>query len=665
MPNRSWNRNQNSVHRGALLLILAAMAVPVGCKAPKTWAYRSLVCLPGSADGTASEYWSRCGSESPNKPSPEPPIEHAPSTGEVPERRDGIVTEGQAFRIQRLTPPGSLETSGSQRTGDADSANNELSSSSHVATSSSHPMHRVARDQPGSDQAVRLASHWSEPAANPDLKSAVIAAGGAGADSKATQIGQSTPRTGKDPLRLPRELPGADAPPLVAPSKYDPDSPEYRDEIKRLYPALPSTTSDPNSNPGPDSGITGLEALHQIARENHPGLRIAAASVEASRGLMIQAGLPPNPKMGYEADTVRTLNTPGYKGAYLQQTIITARKLGLAAEAAAVDYANAVIEQRKTWIKVTTDIRRAYFQVLAARQRLIMANALLELSERAYAAQIQLAAGGEAAPYEPLQLRVLTTQARASSIRAEQESIAAWRMMAAATGVPDLESTALQGHIDCAVPVVSYEDAVDRLSAVHTDLQIAQNTIRKQQTLVTLADRTPIPDLDVGFVLQRDYTFQPGGPTYNLMLGGAIPVFNRNQGQRIAARADLVKASQNVTNTRNGLISNLASVYGVYEANRQLAASFRTDALEDQVRAYRGIYELYMADPSAVSFNDVIVAQQTVAVVLNQYLDILNAQWQSVVNLGELLQVDDLFTMGKLEAVAEIPSLTPESITSE
>jgi outer membrane protein TolC len=262
-----------------------------------------------------------------------------------------------------------------------------------------------------------------------------------------------------------------------------------------------------------------------------------------------------------------------------------------------------------------------------------------------------------------LQLRVLTTQARASLIRAQQDSIAAWRTLAAATGMPDMSVSALEGKIDCAVPEIAYESAVQRLIALHTDVQIAENTIRKQQTLVQLADRQNIPDLDVGFVLQRDYTFEPGGATYNLMLGGAIPVLNQNQGNRIAARAELDKAGQNVADTRNTLISDLAGTYGVYQANRQLADSFRSDALRDQVRAYRGVYQRYLADPSGVSFNDVIVAQQTVASVLNQYLDILQAQWQSVVDLGQLLQVDDLFEMGDRVEVAQFPAIDTEIVS--
>jgi cobalt-zinc-cadmium efflux system outer membrane protein len=491
--------------------------------------------------------------------------------------------------------------------------------------------------------AIRLASHHQ--AASVDNKARV--------DQPKKQI--------EEPFRLPADLPGAETPPFSLQRKdadgKQLDAAKQRESVLKLYSDFSAQSIEPNALPDCSNGVTRLDDLQQLARENHPGLRAAAASVESARGLMIQAGLPPNPNLGYEADTVRTLNTPGYHGAYLQQTFVLARKLGLAAQAAAVDYANAEVNQRKTWVTVQSNVRRSYFQVLGARKRVVLARALSELSENAYQAQIKLVVAGDAAPYEPLQLRVLTTQARASLIRAQQDSIAAWRTLAAAVGIPNLAPTALDGRIDCPVPEIIYENALARMTAVHTDLQIAENLIGKNRTLVTLADRVPIPDLNVGLVLQRDYTFTPGTNTYNFTVGGAVPVWNRNQGNRISARAELVRSVQVVADTENQLTGKLAPMFGTYEANRQIAKSFRTEALSDQVRAYRGIYQRYLTEPSGISFNDVIVGQQTVAGVLNQYIDVLQSQWQSTVDLGEMLQVDDLFQMGELSEVAEIPEL--------
>ncbi len=463
------------------------------------------------------------------------------------------------------------------------------------------------------------------------------------------------------PLVLPRELPGAETSPLsltrTGPDGKPLDAAKQKENILKLYEPFSALSLEADALAENSAELLTLESLQSIARENHPGLRAAAASVEAARGLMIQAGLPPNPNAGYQADTVRTLNTPGYHGAYLQQTFITAQKLGLAAQAAAVDYANAGIAHRKACVTVQSAVRRAYFQVLAARKRLVLAKALNELTERAYKAQINLVIAGESAPYEPLQLRVQTIQARATWIRSQQDAIAAWRVLAATVAVPNLPSSRLDGEIDSPVPELVYEEALAQMMAVHTDLRTAENLIGKNRTLVTLADRVPIPDLNVGFVLQRDYTFTPGTNTYNLNVGSAVPVWNKNQGNRISARAELQRSIQIASDTENQLIARLAPVFGTYQANRELAQSFRTEALGDQVRAYRGVYQRYLTEPSGISFNDVIVAQQTVASLLNQYIDILQSQWQSTVDLGELLQVDDLFQMGSPGEVAKIPSI--------
>ena len=79
--------------------------------------------------------------------------------------------------------------------------------------------------------------------------------------------------------------------------------------------------------------------------------------------------------------------------------------------------------------------------------------------------------------------------------------------------------------------------------------------------------------------------------------------------------------------------------------------------MRDQVRTYRGVYQRYHDDPQDIRFNDVVVAQQTLASTLTQYIDVLANQWQAVVDVAELLQVDDIFSMGDPIYVAPIPEL--------
>lgn len=461
----------------------------------------------------------------------------------------------------------------------------------------------------------------------------------------------------REPFQIPRELPGADIPPLRLP----PQSPSLPNEerkkaIRQLYPDLPTLDRTQPWQPSSAGPLT-LRSLQMLALDYNPVIREAAADVEAARGATIQAGTYPNPNLGYESDTVNTANTNGYHGAYLQQTFITAGKLGLAQSAASLDVDSALLNLRKARIEVATQVRSLYFAAIVAREKLKLARALSTFTEDLYEAQIELVEGGEAAPYEPLQLRVLALQARAAVVQSRQEYLSAWRQLAAAIGLPDLRPTELAGRPDVPVPRFEYERALSYMLATHSDLGVARNNVAQADYLLRLAQVTPVPDVDVGFVLQRDFTFSPGTTTYNLTLGGEVPVFNRNRGNIVTAQAARYRAEQAVAQVRNDLTGKMGEAFARYETNRVLVESFRAAALRDQVRTYRGVYERYRNDPVNIQFNDVVVAQQTLALTLIQYIDVLGNEWQAVVDVAELLQVDDIFAMGDTIQVTPIPAL--------
>ncbi|MGN6544225.1 MAG: TolC family protein [Aureliella sp.] len=660
------------------LLTLAVLAQP-GCHTPHWNAFQSLRVIPPTADKSSQSYWDNCKAQLKDAPADnagtattsQVSAPHNTDIAQVSGQRESGQAESAAVDV-------AVAESADSTSDVIRPAKNALQPHSAVQTALATQGQPTSPRPPATQPHIvatqqQLGSALSQPqtalqtAPQTAPQAAANALRSADAPTQDTTDSQLPPQSGSpiqmSPFQLPKALPGADTPPLKVPqgmaNPSDTTETEQRErEYRQLYPDMPPVLPLPGAAPDPALGVMSLDQLQELARVNQPALRASAAAVESARGAMIQAGLPPNPNFGYEADTVNTLHTNGYHGIYLQQTIITARKLGLAAEAAAVDHANAYLDLQRTWFDVITEVRRQYFNTLAARQRLQLAEAFLQLSERAYRTQIDLVKAGAAAAYEPLQLRVLTTQARAAVIQAQQESLAAWRTLAAAVGMPDLPPSALDGRIDCPVPQIDYATATARLLAIHTDLQIARNLIGKNRTLVTLADRQPIPDINVGVVVQRDYTFDPGTMTYNLVLGGPVPVFDRNQGNRVSKRAELVRATQTVPQTENELLAQLAPAYARYASNRQLASNFRTSALRDQVRVYRGIYQRYHADPTGIAFNDIIVAQQTMSTTLTQYVGILQAQWQGVVDVGELLQVNDIFQLGPSVDVAQIPEIT-------
>ena len=71
---------------------------------------------------------------------------------------------------------------------------------------------------------------------------------------------------------------------------------------------------------------------------------------------------------------------------------------------------NAELTLRRTRNELITQVRSNYYAVLVARERIKVNRALSEFAEKVYRAQIGRTKTGQAAPYEPLQLRVLVLQ---------------------------------------------------------------------------------------------------------------------------------------------------------------------------------------------------------------------------------------------------------------
>ena len=208
--------------------------------------------------------------------------------------------------------------------------------------------------------------------------------------------------------------------------------------------------------------------------------------------------------------------------------------------------------------------------------------------------------------------------------------------------------------MDISVPQIGYETAARVILENHTNLVMAQNAVTKARYQVRLARITPyVPDIDTAVVVQKDNTTAPYGTTVNVQAGIPLPVFDRNRGNIMTAEAGLVRARHEYDRARNELLASLADVFARYQTNTITSQYYRSQILIDQVRAYRGIYERYQQEPDVVSFNDVVTAQQTLASTVAAYMQAIGDEWQAVIDLAALLQVDDLLELSQAAEKSE------------
>src|SRR5205085_4044198 len=139
----------------------------------------------------------------------------------------------------------------------------------------------------------------------------------------------------------------------------------------------------------------------------------------------------------------------------------------------------------------------------------------------------------------------------------------------------------------------------------HADRLTASNTVIKARYTLRLQEVTPMPDVSLKLVVQKDYTPPPFATTTNIEVGVPIPVWDRNQGAIQQARADLAHAINDIDRARLDLLTKLADAMERYQSNRVQVDRYLKQILPDQVRAYRGLIQ-----QTQPSFADIVNAQQ-------------------------------------------------------
>jgi cobalt-zinc-cadmium efflux system outer membrane protein len=487
----------------------------------------------------------------------------------------------------------------------------------------------------------------TEAASSPTLDVQTTAFMQAAGDSQ--QAPQGRPRID---LTIPAEIPGSETPRIVLPK----EKPARQREIERIYAELPPLPDDPVPQPGPDGQPYTLTALHQLAAANSPTLRQAAFDVETARGNYIQARAYPNPTVGYQVEPSNDGSTAGLQGPFVDQKILFAGKLRLTAAAAEMDLRNAELALRRARSDLATQVRNAYYGVLVAKETVRVSKALARFTDEIYRLQARLLEGGFAAPHEPAALRAQAYTTRLAYKQAIQTYIYSWKQLVAALGLRQLPLTEVAGRIDAVIPYFDYDSVLAHALTNHTDVLISRNVIDKARYSLKLAQITPYPDVDVNVALLKEYSLAPRQFTHSVTIGMPFPVWDRNQGNIMAAEAALMRASEEPHRVEDNLTNTLAAAYMGYKNNLEALEYYRRFILPDQVRYYRGVFDRRQVDPAA-QFGDLVTAQQTLTANVTSYLGILGSLWSSVVSVADLLQTDDLFQFGQPRAVPALPDL--------
>jgi cobalt-zinc-cadmium efflux system outer membrane protein len=409
----------------------------------------------------------------------------------------------------------------------------------------------------------------------------------------------------------------------------EPENPEHKTGSNLPAPELLKDVAT-----RPPMALTDFEAL---ADANNPTLKQANAFVRRSQEQARQAGLYPNPSVGYQGEQIRGGSYGGgEQGGFIQQTVVFGGKLGLRRNIYEQQKRSDQIGVEEQTYRVHGDVQQAFYDALTAQATVQLRQRLLGVALDAVETVHQLANVGQADAPDILQTEVETEQAKVDYVTAQRQYLQAFRTLSALAGNGSLPISPLQGELE-KTPDLNAEQIVDSIVADSPTVKRAEQEAAVAQARLKDAKREPVPDLQLkvgeqynGEHVSENPTKAAGAQSF-ASAGINIPLWNRNQGNVGAAKAEIERAEQDVAREQLSLRQGAAPLAQSYLAAQFEAERYKTQLIPRAARAY----ELYLKkyQTMAQAYPQVLVSQRTLFQLQISYLMALHDVWRSAIAL--------------------------------
>ena len=405
-------------------------------------------------------------------------------------------------------------------------------------------------------------------------------------------------------------------------------------------PAAPAQQTTPA---GP---VMTLADVERTALQNNPTLSQAEAAIRAAQGRRRQAGLWPNPTVGYQGEefAFRAFGDKAEHFGFIEQTIPLGGKLRKSQRIFEREVEQAEIEATTQKARVLNTVRMLYYETLGAQQMVDLRTELARIAREAVKTTSELLNVGQADRPDHLEAEIESQQVELELESARNNLRQAWQLIASVIGTPAMAPMRLAGNLEENLPTLDQETLMATLLQESPEIKRARVEVERAQAVLARAKAERIPDLflrgGIGYSSEfletaNGATGRRTGPEANVQIGITMPIFNRNQGGIAAAQAELAVAEREVTRLELSLRVRLAQAFRDYNNAADAVRRYREVILPRAERAYN----LYLASfrQMAASYPQVLISQRTMFQVREQYLNTLVDLRQNAIQLEGFL----------------------------
>lgn len=408
----------------------------------------------------------------------------------------------------------------------------------------------------------------------------------------------------------------------------------------QAYPCAAQTAAEISSEhtvhqatPMAGAPLTLDQAIAKAMAAN-PSLRAAALEVAAASGLRRQSALFPNPEISFVREgTERGMRTQTVQ---LSQVLELGGKRAARIRLADSEQQLAAGSLDAAKLDLRGDVTIAFFDALAAQERVRLAQASLDVANEAAGAATKRVAAGRVSPVEQDRAGVAQASSRIEVAQAQATAQVALYKLAAYWGETSPPSHALfMPELDLTPPPPLAE--LERRLTQTPRLQRARLQVEREQAQVGLDRAERIPDVTLIVGSKKDD--QIGGSQAVVGLSVPLPLFNRNQGKLQASLARADKAQAEFDAERLRLHQELTDVHQRAQLTSTQVRSMREEILPAAQRVFESTVTGFEA--GKFGFLDVLDAQRTLLQIRTQYIQALYERYRAVADLGRFAAASD------------------------
>lgn len=379
----------------------------------------------------------------------------------------------------------------------------------------------------------------------------------------------------------------------------------------------------------PSAPLT-LQAALTLSLQGSAELSAFRHELQAVEASILQAGVRPNPSVSFEImDSRRQTRETTLQ---FSQPIEAGGKRAARVRAAEGDRDLALADLNAKAAEIRAAVITTFFDVLAAQERLRLAQDSAELARGATNVAAKRVVAGRISPVEETKARVAEAGVRIELIQARSALASSRKRLAALWGNLTPRFERADGQFDAVPNLPDLAALTKRLAAAPGVIQARSEVGRRQAMMkLELARRTP----DVTVHLGAKRSEELGRNQMIIGVSLPLPLFDRNDGNVLQAIRRVDKASDVLTLTEIRLDGELTEAYANLDAARQAIAALKSAVLPGAQSAYDAASKGF--EFGKFNFLDVLDAQRTLLQAKSHYLNALSEAHHAAAEIDRVL----------------------------